>query len=324
MKKKVLTLLLAAVMTFSLAACGEKDSEDVAGGRGSSVEAGAELSGKDGKDDVKDGVKDDVKDVKDVKSVEDPMGEALKNMNSASNMEAEMIMEMDMKMSAGGETQTIESVTEMHMTCFYEPTLKIKMEMDMDMKELGSQKMEMYAETAEDGSIMTYIYDGQTWQSQVAGAMDLEAYDARRSMSSYIQESSLYTLEGMEEVNGANAYKYSYAMTGDEMKETILNSGSLDSLASLGLSESQMEGMMDGLGELVTYVWVDEETLYPVKYEMDMTEIMDKLMSNMVGAMGEQAAGISMSIPKMTMSMTCSDFGTATDFSVPEEAKHTN
>ncbi len=235
-----------------------------------------------------------------------------------------MVMEMDMTIGAGGQTQTMETVTNMNMICFYEPTLRIKMDMNMDMKSMGSQKMTVYADTMEDGSIMTYLYDGQNWQSQVAGAMDLESYDARRNMSTYVKEGLLYKEEGMEEVNGANAYKYSYAMTGDEMKEAMKSSGSLNSLTSLGLDQSQIDGMLDDLGELVAYVWVDEETLYPVKYEMDMTEIMDKLMTNMIDAMGDQAAGISMKIPKMTMSMTCSNFNDATDFKIPDEAKHTN
>lgn len=315
MKKKVLALFLAAAMVLSLAACGEKDSKDVSGGRSSrqvEADADAKQSGKDAED------------VKDVKTVGNPMVEALKNMNSASSMEAQMFMEMDMEIGIGGQTTTMETVTKMDMVCFYEPVLRIKMDMNMDMKELGSQKMTIYADTTEDGSIMTYMYDGNTWQSEVAGAMDLKAYDARRNMSTYIKDGIHYKEEGMEEVNGANAYKYSYVMTGEEMKEAMKSSGSLDSLASLGLNESQMDGMLDGLGEIVAYVWVDEETLYPVKYEMDMTEVMDKLMVNMVEAMGQEAAGISMRIPKMNMTMSCSKFNDAEDFSIPDEAKHSN
>ena len=43
-----------------------------------------------------------------------------------------------------------------------------------------------------------------------------------------------------------------------------------------------------------------------LKYEMDMTDVMDALMGAVVEAMGEQAEGMSMSIPKMEMTMTCS------------------
>lgn len=320
MKKKFLTLFLAAMLTLSLAACGDKDSNNTSGGSGSQVEAGAEVS--NGKvDSVQNDAKDNVQ--PEAAPVDDPMKAALKNVNSASSMEAQVVMEMDMVVSVAGYEESMESVTTMDMVCFYD-TLKFKVDMSMDMGEAGSQKATIYADTVEDGSIMTYMYDGQQWQSEVAGAIDLEEYDARRSMSTYIGDTSAYTNEGMEEVNGANAYKYSYVMTGDEMKEALLSSGSLGSLAELGINESQLDGMLDDLGELVTYVWVDEATLYPVKYEMDMTEVMDKLLSNMFEAMGEEYAGISMSIPKMTMIMTCSNFNNATDFTIPDEAKHVN
>ena len=79
--------------------------------------------------------------------------------------------------------------------------------------------------------------------------------------------------------------------------------------------------MLDGLGEMTEYVWIDEATLYPVKYEVDMTDIMDALMVNLVEAMGEQAQGMSINIPKMKMTMECSNFNNATDFTIPEEAK---
>ncbi len=49
-----------------------------------------------------------------------------------------MVIEMDMTIGAGGQTQTMETVTNMNMICFYEPTLRIKMDMNMDMKSMGS------------------------------------------------------------------------------------------------------------------------------------------------------------------------------------------
>ena len=95
----------------------------------------------------------------------------------------------------------------------------------------------------------------------------------------------------------------------------------MNSVSQLGLDTTQVDSMLDGLGDLAINLWIDEATLYPVKYEIDMTDAMNTLMTNMVEAMGEQGEGVSMSIPKMTMSMTCSNYNAATDFTVPEEAK---
>ncbi len=101
----------------------------------------------------------------------------------------------------------------------------------------------------------------------------------------------------------------------------MLSSGALDSANQLGMDTSQVDSMLDDLGELTIDLWIDEATLYPVKYEIDMTGAMDTLMTNMIAAMGEQGEGISMSIPKMAVSMTCSNYNGVTEIAIPEEAK---
>ena len=52
-----------------------------------------------------------------------------------------------------------------------------------------------------------------------------------------------------------------------------------------------------------------------------MTQIMDALMSSMITSLGEQAKGLEMGVSKMKISMTCSNFNNAADFTIPEEAK---
>ena len=122
-------------------------------------------------------------------------------------------------------------------------------------------------------------------------------------------------------MDGANAFKYTGAITGDAMNETLLSSGALDSFSQLGIAESDLEGMMKDLGDIPVTLWIDEATMYPVKVETDMTDVMNKLMSNLIESMGDQAAGMSMSVPKLKITMTCSDFNSAADFEIPEEAK---
>lgn len=187
-----------------------------------------------------------------------------------------MLMEMNMEVSADGQTQSVESVTTMDMAFFSDPR-KIKVEMNVDLGEAGSVQQSIYGEVAEDGAATLYQYDGTSWHSQQAGVADMAQYDAGSSMLSFIDDGSVYTLEGMEEVNGANAYKYACVTSGEDAKQQLLSAGALDSLTSLGMDMNQLEGLMDDIGELTEYVWIDEVSLYPVKYETDMTQIMDKL-----------------------------------------------
>lgn len=313
MKRKCLVLILSTMLALSSTACG---------GNGADVSTSIKTDASASKTDASASVKTDTSTETEAQSDADPIDAAMKNMESVTSMEAQMLMDMDMSVSANGQEQTLETSTVMDMVCFSDP-LKLKVEMTMDMGvQQGSLDMKIYAEPAEDGTYVVYMYDGQNWSSDEMAAADLGDYDARSSMVNYIGDGSLYTQEGTEEINGANAYKYSYVLTEEEMKEAILSSGALDSVSSLGLDASQIDGMLDGLGEVVTYVWIDEASLYPVKYEMDMTEVMDNLMVNMVETLGDQAEGISIHFPKMKVVMTCSNFNNATDFTIPDEAKN--
>lgn len=307
MKKKFLALILTGVLALSATACGSRSNDANASVNTTS------------RTETQNNAASPAEQAPEAQPEVDPIEEAMKNMESVTSMEAQMVMDMDMIVSANGQEQTIESVTTMDMVCFTDP-LKIKMDMTMDMGDQGSVNMQVYAEPSESGTYNVYMFDGQSWSTDESTASALAEYDARTSMMDSIGDASQYKQEGTEQVNGANAYKYSYVLTEEEMKEQILSSGALDSVSSLGVEIN--DSMFDGVGEMTSYVWVDEETLYPVKYEMDMTAVMDALMSNMLEAMGEQAEGLSMSIPKMNISMTCSNFNNATDFTVPDEAKN--
>lgn len=296
MKKKILAFIMASVLSVSLAACGGE-----AAGSGAGKEEAAETAEAAAEE-------------------ADPFEAAQENLSAVTNMEAQMVMEMGMSVEADGEEQTMDMVTTMDMTYFSDP-VRMKIDMAVDMGEIGSASQSIYAETGDDGAYTMYLFDGESWQAQSVSLGDVEQYDARENMMSNLDSSYNYTAAGTEQLNGANAYKYTGAITGDALNETMISSGALDSFSSLGIDESQLESMMTDLGEIPVTVWIDEASLYPVKYEMDMTAAMNKLMANLLESMGDQAGGLSMSIPNMKIIMTCSNFNAAADFEVPEEAK---
>lgn len=247
---------------------------------------------------------------------EDPLAAAQKNMDAAASMDA--VMTMNMELEAGGET--MKTVTSMDMTMFSEP---LRMKVEAATEAAGqSAVISIYAEEVEDGSYMLYMNDGTDWYSTAATAEDLGQYEVNESMSAYIESASSFKQEGTETVDGVSAYKYTGVITGQNMQDVIKESGSLNSLSSLGFSEDQMDEMLSGLGDIPVTLWISEADLYPVRYDMDMTAVMDGLMKAILESMGDQAQGMTMSVPEMTMTMTCSNFNNATDFTIPEEAKN--
>ncbi len=291
MKRKIFALMMSAVLALSLTACQDKAADSNAG---VAADAGEEKV--------------------------DAYAAAQENMSSVTNMNYEMVMEMDMSLEANGEAQSMESVTTMGIAYFSDP-MRMKIDMKMDMGELGSAEQTMYAETDEGGAMTMYMNDGTGWISQEVATVDLAQYDARANMLSNLDSSYNYVEAGSEQIDGKNAYKYTGAVTGDAMNETILSSGALDSFSQLGIGESELENMMSDLGEIPVTLWIDEESLYPVRCEMDMTAAMSKLMSNMMAAMGEQAGGLTIDISNMKIVVNCSDFNAATEFEIPAEAK---
>ncbi|MDE7220190.1 MAG: hypothetical protein K2O45_11300 [Oscillospiraceae bacterium] len=246
----------------------------------------------------------------------DPLVAAQENMNAAASMDAVMTMNMELEM--GGET--VKTVTSMDMTMFTEP---MRMRVEASTEAAGqSAVISIYAEEADDGGYMMYMNDGTNWYSTAATAEDLSQYEVSQSMSAYIDSASSFKQEGTETVDGVSAYKYTGVITGQNMQDVIKESGSLNSLSSLGLSEDQLEEMLSGLGDIPVTLWISEADLYPVRYDMDMTAVMDGLMKAVLESLGDQAQGLTMSVPEMSITMTCSNFNSATDFTIPEEAKN--
>lgn len=296
-KNKLLALLLAATMSFSVSACGSADT------------------GKkdDGKSTTENTDSNDSKDI-------DYYASAVEKMKNVSSLNCKMVIDMEMKITAGDESQTMKSSTVSNMSCFYDP-LKVKADMTVDTGEAGKTDLSVYAEAAEDGNYTMYMYDGTNWMSQTVTMEDLSAYDAAGNMTDYLQDSYNFQDAGTEKINGKDARKYTGAMTGDDMREAITSTGALNSLSSLGIDESQVESMFKDLGDLPITMWIDEEECYPVKYELDMSSLMNALMANIMESMGEEAAGASIEFTQMHTEMNFSDLNAVEEFTIPDEAK---
>ena len=235
---------------------------------------------------------------------------ALEKINAIQSMDATMFMEMDM--SAMG--QSIETDTTMNMSCFNDP-MKLKADMTVSMGELGAVSMSVYAQ--QDGEqCSTYLYDGTSWTVQTMEIDDLQQYDAQQSMDLYLESGVDYAYEGTEEINGMTTDKYSGVIRGDAMEEVMKASGATSNLGSSLGSSVDLSDLYSDMEDMPITVWIDQETGYPVRYYMDMTDVMQAMMTKMFSSMG---AG-SITIGKMQITMDCFNFDNVADFEIPAEA----
>ena len=234
------------------------------------------------------------------------------------SMSANINMVMDLNMAG----QKIATTTQMEMTSFTDP-LKAKMIISMDMGEMGSQTMETYVELTEEDMGMVYIYDGAAWTKQEIPdlAAVKEQYDVQNSIGVYTQGIIELKEEGKEEISGKKAVKLSGKMMGEALKNTILETGSMDSFHGL-LTEEQINSLYNGLeGEssLVEF-WVDEVTNEMVKLSMDMTAVMDLIYKNMSTVLGA-GEELTMGVNQLLVTIDNIHYNGAQDFVIPEEAK---
>ncbi len=237
---------------------------------------------------------------------------------NATSMDARILLDMDLTI-AGQNTKT---VTDMRMTTFMEP-LKARMEMNMDLGDQGSQSTQVYLEVTEDNKGMMYMNDGTQWFSQEVPEIStaMEAYDARESIGAYVEGLTDLTEAGREQIDGRETVKLTGVITGEELKQSMLATGSLDSLNGL-VSEEQFNSIFEGLENESSgfELWVDAETNAMVKYTQDMTEVMNKLYTNMAAALSD-GVEVEMSVGKMVVTVQDIVLDNVEDFEIPAEAK---
>lgn len=247
--------------------------------------------------------------------VEELLTLSQETMASVESMAAEMTMEMDMSMG----DETMETTTVANILTKQNPLL---MQMDMSVvMEDGSeaQQMVMYAEEV-DGKLQTYVSSADTWYGQTMELGELGQYDAEANMELYLNNIESFTATAEEEINGTKTTKIEGIITGEAMEKAITESGMADSAASMGVTEAQLQEMYADLGDLPITLWIDGEG-YVLKYEMDMTEMMQKIMQKAMEAVGGAETELSVKIEKTSISMVCSDFNNVGEIIIPDEAK---
>ena len=240
---------------------------------------------------------------------------AQKKMEAVKSMDAAMTMEMGMSMDG----ESLEMAVAMNMSIVTDP-MQMKIEMNLDMGELGSQQMNMYM-TGEEDSYVLYLGDGTNWYAQPVSADDIGQYDAQGSMDLYLGSTSDFQSAGTEQLPGGEADKFTGVIKGDSLAAVMEQSGALDSLSSVVGDTSALSDLYKDLGDLPVSVWVDKATGYPTRYEMDMTDFMVQVMNKAMLAAGATEADLeTLKVEKMALVMDCTNFDNATPFTIPPEA----
>lgn len=254
-------------------------------------------------------------------SVEELITKAQNTMATVESMTAEMTMDMDISM----EDETIKTTTKANIQTQQNP---LKMQIDtvtqINMTELDNmeQKMQMFGEE-KDGELIVYTNMEGNWFKQSMPLDGLQQYSAEENMKLYLDNISSFKKAGGDTINGKSTTKIEGVISGDAMKEAIVDSGIGSAAASFGVTEEDMEAVYSDMQDLPVALWIDEEG-YVLKYELDMKDMMQKMMDYTMSTLAEQMGmEIKLDVTKTLIAMTCDNFNEVNEIAIPEEALNT-
>lgn len=290
--KRALAALSALTLTLSLTACG--------GGQQSTGDSGT-----------------------DAMTPTERVAAAEEKMSALTSLSIDMTQDIGMSFTMADQSQELNMTTKMQMDVIQEP-LKAKGTMQIDMgEELGGvQDVELYIMTEEDAANV-YMQMGGQWIKQSVTEAELGQYDAADSLELYLDSAADFAEAGTEQVGGADATKFTGVIKGDKLYDVIEESGVLGSLGQTGtdVSEDELKAMLSELGDLPMSVWINADG-YPVQYEMDMSQMIDSILQKALEMEGAADQGMTMTVSKAAMSLTCSNFDAVEDFELPAEAQN--
>lgn len=169
-----------------------------------------------------------------------------------------------------------------------------------------------------DGLYSAYLNLNGAWARQdLSGAEELSSYDLRSNIELWTSGLSSVTEVGSEEIDGRQATRYD-CVVGAEGVDAIMNgSGAYAALPVLGLSHERSMEVLSGLGELTYSVWIDNKLGLPLRYDIDMTDIMDQFLQNILPY---ALTDVAVSVDSLTVSLNLSDFDAVEPIELPPEA----
>lgn len=248
---------------------------------------------------------------------------AEEKMSALTSLSIDMTQDIGMSFAMADQSQELNMTTKMQMDVIQEP-LKAKGTMQIDMgEELGGvQDVELYIMSEDDAANVYMQMNGQ-WVKQSVSEAELAQFDAAESLELYLDSAVDFAEAGTEQIGGADATKFTGVIKGDKLYDVIEESGVLGSLGQTGtdVSEDELKAMLSELGDLPMSVWINADG-YPVQYEMDMSQMIDSIVQNALEAEGAADQGMTMTVSKAAMSLTCSNFNAVEDFELPAEAQN--
>lgn len=233
-------------------------------------------------------------------------------------------MTMDMAFDLQGETTSM--TMKMDEACTQDP-LSAEVNMTMDMGGLGKMDTTMYL-VQEGKEYVSYtkvsggILDDQDvgWSQSTIDVTDLKQYNAMDNAKLYLDVLNSFQSAGKEAIGSYNTIRYDGKVTGQDISKMLDTLGDNVSSMLSTADASTMADLFSQLDGIPMSVWIDQKTALPVRYEMDLSGMVNQLMRTMINALSSLSSeAVDFQVSKARVTVECSDYNAVAPITVPQE-----
>lgn len=244
--------------------------------------------------------------------------------NIVTTKSARLHMTMDMAFDLQGETTSM--TMKMEEACTQDP-LSAEVTMTMDMGRLGKMDTTMYlvqegkeyvSYTKVSGGILGDEDVG--WSQSTIDVTDLKQYNAMDNAKLYLDVLNSFQSAGKEAIGSYNTIRYDGKVTGQDISKMLDTLGDNVSSMLSTADASTMADLFSQLDGIPMSVWIDQKTALPVRYEMDLSGMVNQLMRTMINALSSLSSeAVDFQVSKARVTVECSDYNAVAPITVPQE-----
>ena len=267
-------------------------------------------------------------------SFETKMARAAKKMEKLQSYRMDMNLDMAFVLSLLGQSMDLDMGMEGTADVLLNP---MRMKTDLSVSTMGENLQILSYSEKTDDAFVTYISPdgGSTWGRQSVDTDELPAFTGKENFALLFKLAGRFEQTGTETIRGSEATVFAGTVEGEDIRDLIEVSGMLDSMAeAMDVELQDLELNPEDFGGVPVTIAIDNKSGMIVRYTMDLTEPMQKLMplvmDQVLAAVAEEsglegidlsALGLTLDVGRVYGTVELYDFDAVGAFEIPGEAR---
>lgn len=255
----------------------------------------------------------------------DAVSAAVDKFRACESFSLSQLTEIEETVTVEGESYTYTGLTEMQMQLITKPEFYLMTQTTVDQEFDGEQMQQRSASyiVPDEGGYTEYLTDGLEWYKVSTEAdVSLMGISASSVVDTFFTDMIGFRKAADGELEGSKATRYEGELQGEDLLSMLEANGLLSSISSM--SENQQakirSNLLKDLSGVTVSVWVDEESGYPVRFEVSMGDVLTGLNESISKTLGNKSSDQQYVTDKYVICMDISDFDALENIELPPEA----